>query len=315
MNCHHPPVIVIGMHRSGTSMLIRALEAAGLYAGRTGDNHEAVFFYRIDQWLMLQSGASWENPEPTRYLLENKQIRTMTADYIRRYVLGSPRVISFMGWKKYLQHRTPFNLPMPWGWKCPLGTYTLPIWLDIFPSAKVIHIYRHGLDVANSLRERTLQDLKRTPGQELYYKARFLHWMRPKVGGFINGMRCATLEGGFSLWEEYLSEAHRHTQRLGSQATEIKYEGFLSEPYGGLKHLAHFCGLQVSDKAVKRAAGQVKQERAYAYRGNPELRLFADRVAERLAAQNYHEDRTLPGEPAGECAGPGLPDKLASLRP
>ena len=308
------PVIVIGMHRSGTSMLIRLLEAAGLYAGRTGDNHEAVFFYRIDQWLMRQSGATWENPEPIRYLLENQKVRSMATDYAVRYRIESPRVTAFLGWRDYLRYRSLFNLPMPWGWKCPLATYTLPIWLDIFPNAKVIHIYRHGVDVANSLRQRSLGALQRTRAQELYYKLRFLHWLRPKPGGFVAGMRCADLEGGFALWEEYLSEAHRHTQELGKQATEVRYEDLLSERNGTLKRLADFCGLQVSDEAVKRGAKQVKQQRAYAFRGNPELRLFADQVAMRLAAYNYREDRNLPSEPAPKCIGLGLPEKLASLK-
>jgi hypothetical protein len=294
MNELPSPIIIVGMHRSGTTMLIRVLEAAGLFAGLTGDNHEAVFFYRIDQWLMEQSGATWENPEPTRYLLENKEVRRMATDYIARYLIKSPRVTSFLGWKDYLRYRSVFNLPMPWGWKCPLATYTLPIWLDVFPTAKVIHIYRHGVDVANSLRKRALNDLKRTPRQELYYKFPFLHWMKPKVGGFVAGMRCATLDGAFSLWEEYLSEARSQTQKLGNRATEVRYEDFLSEPNRGLKQLTQFCSLTVSDDKLEKATAQITRERAYAYRSRSELRVFTERVAQRLVAQGYHESPTRP---------------------
>jgi hypothetical protein len=298
MNELPSPIIVIGMHRSGTSMLIRILEAAGLYAGLTGDNHEAVFFYRIDQWLMAQSGASWENPEPIRYLLENQEVRRRVADYMVRFRIESPRVVKFLGWKDYLRYRSIFKLPMPWGWKCPLATYTLPLWLDIFPNAKVIHIYRHGVDVANSLKRRSLGTLEHAERHRLYYRLRVLHWFRPKVGGFMVGMRCATLEGGFSLWEEYLSEARRQTQKLGSRATEVKYEDFLSEPHRGLKHLAQFCGLTVGDEKLEKVAAQMKRERAYAYKSNPELRAFAEGVAQRLAAQDYHENAGPPGDPA-----------------
>ncbi|MGD9653227.1 MAG: sulfotransferase [Candidatus Dadabacteria bacterium] len=39
-----PPVIVIGMSRSGTTMLTKMLDELGLYAGKKlTDNHEAVF--------------------------------------------------------------------------------------------------------------------------------------------------------------------------------------------------------------------------------------------------------------------------------
>jgi hypothetical protein len=74
------------------------LEAAGLFLGhRKEGNNESLFFLNIDKWLISQSGASWENPAPIRYLLENRQIRAMTADYMQRYLLDSPRVISFLG--------------------------------------------------------------------------------------------------------------------------------------------------------------------------------------------------------------------------
>ena len=46
------PVIIIGMHRSGTSMLTRLLEKAGLFVGHEKENNwEAWFFPKINQWL------------------------------------------------------------------------------------------------------------------------------------------------------------------------------------------------------------------------------------------------------------------------
>jgi hypothetical protein len=278
------PIIIIGMHRSGTSMITRMLETMGLFVGKDKDvNHEALFFRRIDLWLFSQCGVSWEHPQPVHYLVENAEVRTMTADYIARYKLPSPRNISYLGFKKYLRYRTPTNLCIPWGWKSPLSTYTLPLWLDIFPDAKVIHIYRHGVDVANSLRARLLREKNRTRTQQLYYNFPILHWMRPKAGGFVEGVRCASLEGGLSLWEEYLTEACRQVRNLGERAMELKYEDFLAEPSGALKRLAAFCNLSISNSALEQAAGNVKKERAYAYVANPELRAFADRVNGRLA--------------------------------
>lgn len=282
------PIIIIGMHRSGTSMVSRILEATGVFVGHKKEpNHEAVFFYWIEQWLMSQSGASWDNPAPVHYLLGNQQIRTMTADYMRRYLIDSPRLISYLGWKRYWRYKLLSNVPMPWGWKCPLSTFTLPLWHDIFPHAKVIHVYRHGVDVAHSLRKRTLQGLQRTWGQDLYYKLKCLHWMRPKSGGFIGGMRCANLEGGLSLWEEYVSEARTHIRELGVRAVEVKYEELLVDPVRIVGNLSEFCNVKASAAVVRNAATLVRKERAYAYRSSPELSSFARGVAERLQAQNY----------------------------
>jgi hypothetical protein len=282
------PIIIIGMHRSGTSMVTRILEAMGVFVGHKKDaNYEAVFFLSVDRWLMSQSSSSWDNPAPIRYLLENQQVRAMTGDYLQRYLINTPKVISYLGWKRYLKYRSLSNMRTTWGWKCPLSTFTLPIWLDIFPRAKVIHIYRHGVDVACSLRKRTLQCLQRTSGQHLYYRIKCLHWIRPKTGGFIQGMRCATLDGGLSLWEEYVSEGRAHIQRLGERATEVRYEDLLADPIKVVGNLAEFCGVSPGDDILSKASKVARKERAYAYRSSPELTSFARSADERLQAQNY----------------------------
>ena len=282
------PIIIIGMHRSGTTMLSRQLEALGVFMGKQKDsNHEATFFLGIDEWLMGQCGGSWDNPQAIRYLLENKRVRAHVSDYIRRYLLSTPRTISYLGWRGYIRHRSLFNLDIPWGWKSPMSTFTLPIWLDLMPDAKIIHIYRHGVDVANSLRQRNRSGWTLTPFQRLYYKWPPLHAIRPKIGEFIR-LRCDSLEGGLTLWEEYVAEARAHVQALGEErALELKYETLLGEPEEALHKIIRFCGLPVSDEAIKRVGGLVRKERAYAYREKPDLRAFADRVPERLAGYGY----------------------------
>jgi hypothetical protein len=288
MSFRTSPIIIIGMHRSGTSMITRLLEELGLFAGeKKNTNDEAVFFHKINEWLITQSGGEWDHPEPVRKLIANEEIRGLATDYISRYLIKSPRTITFLGWRKYLRYKTPLNLDVPWGWKSPLNTYTLPLWLDLFPEAKILHIYRHGVDVAHSLRARGRREMQRTPLQRLYYELKFVHWLWPKPGEFIGSVRCDSLEGGLSLWEEYISEARAHARLLNGRAIELKYEDFLSEPERTLGELARFCDLSANDAAINTVASRVKKERAYAYRGNPELRAFATRVSQRLAAQNY----------------------------
>ncbi|MFQ5738307.1 MAG: sulfotransferase [Acidobacteriota bacterium] len=282
-----PPVILIGAPRSGTSMLTRLLEALGLFVGKHGNsNYEARFFETINSWVVRQSGGHWDYPQPVHFLLENQEARTQTVDYIR-FLLSTPRVLSFFGWRNYLRYRSPFKLDFPWGWKDPHNTLTLPLWLDVFPDARVLHIWRHGVDVARSLRVLGPARMPRTWSKRIYYRMKPLHWFRPKRGNFVWSVRCASLEGGFSLWEEYISEARQHIRNLGERAMEIKYEDFLAEPQKALRSLARFCDLTVSEGATARLAQQVERERAYAYQGDPELRAFADCVAERLKAHGY----------------------------
>ena len=63
----------------------------------------------------------------------------------------------------------------------------------------MLHIYRHGVDVAQSLRYRGRRDMKRSAMQELYYKLKFAHSFMPKQGKFIDSVRCDSLEGGLSF--------------------------------------------------------------------------------------------------------------------
>ncbi len=279
------PFIIIGMHRSGTAMIAQVLEELGLFTGRKKQhNHETLFFMNINDWLLHQSCASWDYPEPFHFLLENKEIRTLAADYMRSMV-RIPAVASFLGWRKCLSYRSLFNLNFPWGWKDPRNTYTLPLWLELFPDARVIHIHRNGIDVANSLnmREQRAFENKRSR----YLARRAFYRVRPKRGGFTDSIRCTSLEGAFSLWEEYLNEAKKHVAALGSRALVIKYEELVSSPNGLLRQLAGFCELEVSDRDIQRASGLIKKDRAYAYRENPELLAFAEKVGDRLTAQDY----------------------------
>lgn len=281
------PIIIVGMHRSGTTMLARQVEALGVLMGKKKDaNHESTFFLNINRWLTVQSGGSWDNPQSIHYLLENKEARRRVVDYIDRYLLRTPRAVSYLGWRKYVRYRSPFNLDIPWGWKCPLNTFTLPIWLDLFPNAKVIHIYRHGVDVANSLRQRGRRDASPAHARGFYYKFPVLHTLRPKTGEFIR-VRCDSLEGGLSLWEEYFDEARAHVTALNGRALELKYEAFLCEPEQVLKTVASFCQLPVGKTAIKDVAAMVHKERAYAYREKPDLQGFAERVAGRLKTYGY----------------------------
>ena len=283
------PIIITGMHRSGTSMLTRMMEKLGVFVGKKKDrfgNHEAIYFLNFNKWLMHQSGAAWDAPEALRYLLENAEVRALAIDYLR-YMMNSPHVVSYLGLGKYLRYRGTDKLDMPWGWKDPRNIYTLPIWLNLYPNAKVLHIYRHGVDVANSLKVRVEQPLANA--RKLHERRRRLrlYWLRPKRGGFAGNLRFLSLNHGFTLWEAYLREATKQVRRLEDRAIEVKYEDFLFNPGRHLTALSQFCGVSVDDAAIAKIASRVKKDRAYAYRNKHELQAFADKVEDRLAIMGY----------------------------
>jgi hypothetical protein len=232
------------------------LEALGLFVGRHKDsNSESRFFQHINNWLLFQCGGAWDHPAPIRFLLNNPSLRAKTTHYIAHSLLECPRIISFLGPAKYLRYRSIYKLNKPWGWKDPRSTFTLPIWLDLFPSAKVIYMHRRGEEVAASLQRRG-RTMNRY--QKLYENLRPLQWIIPKTGPFIGSPRCDALEEGLALWREYVDQAATVLPPLGDSVLRLNFEDILSEPLQSAASLADFCGLQVSEERLVTVARMIK---------------------------------------------------------
>jgi hypothetical protein len=278
------------MSRSGTSMLTRMLDDLGLFVGNklTG-NHEALFFREINDWLLTQCSGGLEDPGTIKYLLQDKEARGLFGEFIR-FTMKTPHVISYLGFGKYLSLRTPESLDIPWGWKDPRNTFTLPIWLDMFPDAKVIHIYRHPLDIVNSLMTRRKRGLSRLKERHRSFRPFYWYYLMRKFilkNRVFVDLRGGSLEEGFTLWEEYFNEARSHVDLLEERALEIKYEDFLERPFDVLKSVSEFCGLEAPDNEIEKVSQQANKSRAFAYLNNPELKAFSIEIADRLDAYGY----------------------------
>jgi hypothetical protein len=279
------PVIFIGMHRSGTSMLGRLLEELGMFFGAYKDeNNEALFFQGLNEWLLSQCGGRWDNPAPfNEYFWRNDEAVKLTELYIRN-LLASPRFIQFLGAR--FAFRGIDGLSMPWGWKDPRNTFTLPIWLRIFPNAKVVSIERNGVDVAQSLRARETKILEDAP--RFYEKNRRAFFLRPRRSGFVHSPRCLALEDGFSLWQEYTSQADAVMAQLpAGRSLALRYEDVLDNPLKWLGETAAFCGLEVSKTQLENAVKNIRFDRAKAYEADVELTSFAAKRADALSARGY----------------------------
>lgn len=275
------PIILIGMHRSGTSLLVTLLEQLGVFMGARKDrNGESHLFQALNIWLMKQAGASWDVPEPTEYLLHNERMLAVAEEYLRG-LLDGPRSVQFLGWPRYLKYRGVMALDIPWGWKDPRTTYTLPLWRRLFPDAKIINIERHGVDVAQSLKVRQDREFEDRVNQ--FHAHRAAYSVYSKKSGFSRSLRCATLEGAFSLWETYVRHARDIMKALpAGQGLSLTFEDLVENGQSQLTRLVEFCGLAVADDAVDRALTCIRPGRSYAYRATPALQAFADGVAGRL---------------------------------
>ncbi len=150
-------ICIVGMHRSGTSVIARAINLLGAYLGEEADlvrtlpdNPEGYWercdINNIHDRILHQFKKTWDTilPFPEKWHLSNeiKPFRDELAGLIKKH---------------FLDHKL-------WVWKDPRTSILLPIWKDVLNEFRVdlacLMIIRNPLDVAKSLekRDRFLRD-------------------------------------------------------------------------------------------------------------------------------------------------------------
>ncbi|WP_456399496.1 sulfotransferase [Persephonella sp.] len=255
-----PPVIIIGMHRSGTSLLSRVLEKTGIFMGTKKDeNNEALFFLKFNDWVLKQANATWDNPY--NYTLADEDFKNLMTGLAKKYI-KSLRRIEYLGFKRSLKYRSLEEIDFPWGWKDPRNTFTLDIWLKVFPNAKIIHIYRNPIDVAESLRRRTLK-IKKNFKRDFKGNLKFL-----LTKGYLyygNSVRVERIDEGIKLWEEYIFRVFEIEKKMNLEMIHIKYEDFLEKPKETLKEIIKFVELDFKEDKLKTITESINPERKYAF--------------------------------------------------
>ena len=280
-----PPLIISGMHRSGTSLLTRVLEQSGLFVGwrQQPRHHEAHFFQRINDWLLAEAGGSWEYPQPMEDFLASPVFRPSTVDLLR-FNLRTLRSFSFLGPRYWPTHRRlDRGMRRPWGWKDPRTTLTLPLWLGVFPDARVLHITRHGIDVASSLQIRNDRLMDRVPSQLAAGRWRY-HLMAPRRAHTASS-RLHDIDRGVELWEAYERAARSHLADVEvNRLLVIRYEDLLTNP---AENLARIADLYPMSTDLVSATAEFDASRAYAHRDDPALVHAATTHHDRLAEFGY----------------------------
>lgn len=292
-----PPVVIIGMHRSGTSLLTRVLQDHGFFMGlHTTRNEEAAFTNAVNAWLFREASATWDRPESMDELLADEALRPWLVDYLDGVTRG-PAALRFLGLRHGLREGLPSILRRglhaqqgPWGWKDPRNTWTLPIWQAIFPDLKVLHIVRHGVDVAESLRARRAAVFDARIKRYRRRRALYVNapWA-PKRRGFAPQSPVRRLEAGLSLWARYVERAQTHVAALenSGRALTIRYEDLMATPAPVLQQALTFCGCPFAEDEIERTAARFEPERASAWTQSAELRAFAEAHHDVLARFGY----------------------------
>jgi hypothetical protein len=301
------PVILLGMHRSGTAMIARLLDELGLFQGaQIQGDHEALWFLDINEAILRRANASWDWPAHFDELLANPAAFDLTSRCLHEDV-SSRGARKFMGRYRAMRYGSLLKYNRPWGWKDPRTVLTLPLWLDVFPDAKLVYIVRNGVDVASSLMVREQRGLERRiknfPSSEGAADALKIHGC-----GFRGSSRCLTLGGAFSLWEEYVERAEAALERFKNPRTFLRFESFVDNTTAELTKLATFCGLDASEPAITKAlaAVKVKPERANAAAGDPVGAAFLASVRGNRWMSHYGYGDPAPSPIAGTINSPKL---------
>lgn len=198
------------------------------------NTNESIFFRHRNQLLFSLAHARWDNPEAFLRALDKPRWRRAFARVAARD-LGTVYTLSFLppkGLARFAPAADQF-----WGFKDPRTSLTLPVWLDIFPNAKVINIIRDGNAVASSLCQRSKKQLQ---------------------DGLPPSLVSLDPATGLSLWAEYVLTAREHCASISRDCYhEIRYEKLLRDPEAVLHGVVKFIGLSADSGQVKKAASRV----------------------------------------------------------
>lgn len=228
----HHPILILGMHRSGTSCLAGSLEEAGLYLGEVNTaaphnakgNRESRAIMSLQDDLLRANGGDWDAP-PVR-------------------VIWGP---------EHLARRDAIIATYPtntiWGFKDPRTLLTLPGWLEALPAARFVGTYRHPLAVAASLNARNGIAVDRSLALWMTYNRLLLDYQRRfafpllcfdwparryeqrllKVAPALN---LAVPPAGFSFFESALRNNQAPESQNPIARARIGLRGLLGNPSG-----------------------------------------------------------------------------------
>src|SRR5690554_4364949 len=126
-------VVILGMHRSGTSCLTGCLNDNGLNLGTVSEsnkhnkkgNQENKEVFKLNESLLNYNQGSWRRP-PLKSLIWNQELETRRNEIILYYD----------------------KLPKPWGIKDPRMLLTYKFWKDQLASHRLVGTFRHPVAVA-----------------------------------------------------------------------------------------------------------------------------------------------------------------------
>lgn len=275
-----PPVIVIGMHRSGTSLVAGMLSLLGVYMGpeapdtdpvtgmanpsakqRRDGYSEAGAFRKVNEALLYSVGAEWDIIDP---YIDAKIDPVLRKRALQRFRAATHTVLQTEFLDAAGRHVER------WGWKDPRTSLTLDYWLELFPDAKVIHVRREKSNIVDSLVRRATSKSAAAamppPGIkerlvraviDTRYRAGLVNkLLRRKTKSTMVRHSATDRSAWCRLAHAYEMECLRFSE-LGPRYTEVRYEDIIKNPLRCAELLDEFAELRSDKQSIERAASLV----------------------------------------------------------
>ena len=166
------PVLITGMHRSGTSMVAELLHRCGLFLGPEermlppGEGNPNGFWQNRDMDAVTEGALSALSGE-WDFLLPS-----MPTGYEQSDTLENARVMGRQAMRSMVTGG-------PWGWKDPRASILIPFWKQLIPDLRLVVVVRHPLEVSRSLQKRVSGSHHMAMNLWLSYSRHLLEDMAP----------------------------------------------------------------------------------------------------------------------------------------
>jgi hypothetical protein len=234
---HRAPVLIVGAHRSGTTATARALELLGLQIGQHLDSHREPYgLQRLHEDYLRRGGATWYEPRPFLDLISTAEGLRDCRDYLCKNLRENfAKTFGYRNNFKGLWLQMRLKRGAPWGWKEPRTTLFLPVWLDIFRDARVLHVTRDPAAAAASIQRR-----------ELKFQS---------AGDAPSG-KIGNLDYCVALVESYIEAAERFAGSANYRT--VQFEDIQANPNKALAEIGRSAGLDFTAGELVKAAATIR---------------------------------------------------------
>lgn len=191
-NSLHNVLVIVGMHRSMTSLVTQWLHQCGLHVGddlygagigNVKGHYEDKDFIALHDYLLKINDSHWRNTSPTDFVYDDYSIE-----------------------KSKMLIKLKDSLHGQWGWKDPRTCLFLDHWEGLLPTARYIVVYRPFQEVVDSLLRREFK-----VKNNLVY----LLNLRKYVSKYLN--QNIIKENNLKVWVQYNHEILQFISNVGKE--------------------------------------------------------------------------------------------------